>query len=272
MASSGGSPKRKRKSDKAIASSSSSSSTVDKRRPWSTPARDGRASATMMPIRVEVAPNDPERDPVVVSFPRGIPISIAGIEGGKGGGGPPPPRFERSKLKPSSSRGTRIRGEDEHCSYAASASGRGHDGRLTKAYVCVFDRGAGTLKLVPGAERGTIFALEQRAREYNPKGLAAAQVGTAAGPISVSDQMQMLVDSFGSRKKQKVMNSRASNKVDVNNVVGSGDVMMRSITEQEGISRDNRRMILEEGDKKVRFGFYSALVAFFFGGCSSGGA
>ena len=263
MASSGGSPKRKRKSDKAVASTSSSSSsyTVDKRQPssgraaGSTGAAGAAQAAAMMPIRVEVAPNDPERDPVVVSFPRGIPVSIAGIGGGGGGGGPSPPRFERSKPRSSSSRGTRIQGEDEHCSYVASASGRGHDGRLTKAYVCVFDRRGGTLRLVPSAERGTIFALEQRAREYNPKGGGggASQVGTAAGPISASDQMQMLVDSFGSRKKQKVMNSRASNKVDVTNVVGSGGVMMRSVAEQEGISRDNMRGILEEGDKKVRF-------------------
>jgi hypothetical protein len=296
MASSGRSPKRKRKSDKAAASSSSSSSSslsssspsssssssssststaaiIDKQQSSSPPAGDGRgaapaaqATATTMTIRVEVAPEDPENDPVVVSFPRGVPASIAGRTGdgagvdGDGDGPSPPPRFERSRLRPSSSSrgggGTVVRGGDDRCSYSARAYGRGHDGRLTKAYVCVFDRGGGTLRLVPSAERGTIFALEQKvaAWERNAGGTAAAaRVGAAAGPISASDQMQLLVDSFGSRKKQKVMNSRASNRVDVGNALGSGDTLMRSVAEQQGISRENRRAMLEEGDEKVRF-------------------
>ena len=33
--------------------------------------------------------------------------------------------------------------------------------------------------------------------------------------ISASDRVQMLVDSFGSKKKQKVMESKAANKVNV---------------------------------------------------------
>jgi hypothetical protein len=62
----------------------------------------------------------------------------------------------------------------------------------------------------------------------------------------------MLVESFGSRKKQKVMASRASNKVNIHSVVGSGDAMMKTVTNQEGISADNKKKIEEGGGTTVR--------------------
>jgi hypothetical protein len=206
-------------------------------------------------VKVEVAANNLDFDPVVVSFPRGVPYSIASStslgddDDGGGDDAEPPLRFLRSKPKSSSSRGTLITGEDDHCTYTASASGRGHDGRLTKAYVCVYDKKAGTLRLVPSAERGTIFALDQCAKEYTPKINGAG--GEETGTRSTQDQLQLLVDSFGSRKKQKVMNSRASNQVNIHSVVGTGGVMMDSVKNQEGISHDNRKTILEAGGKKV---------------------
>jgi len=77
--------------------------------------------------------------------------------------------------------------------------------------------------------------------------------GGNSNTMSASDRAQLLVDSFGSRKKQKVMNSRAANRVNVHSVVGSGDAMMRSVTEQRGISDENRRVMMEErGNEKVR--------------------
>ena len=206
-------------------------------------------------VKVEVATNNLDFDPVVVSFPRGVPNSIASStslgddDDGGGDDAEPPLRFLRSKPKSSSSRGTLITGEDDHCTYTASASGRGHDGRLTKAYVCVYDKKAGTLRLVQSAERGTIFALDQCAKEYTPKINGAG--GEETGTRSTQDQLQLLVDSFGSRKKQKVMNSRASNQVNIHSVVGTGGVMMDSVKNQEGISHDNRKTILEAGGKKV---------------------
>jgi hypothetical protein len=52
------------------------------------------------------------------------------------------------------------------------------------------------------------------------------------------------------RKKQKVMNSRASNQVNIHSVVGTGGVMMDSVKNQEGISHDNRKTILEAGGRR----------------------
>ncbi|KAL7552089.1 hypothetical protein ACHAWF_015305 [Thalassiosira exigua] len=74
------------------------------------------------------------------------------------------------------------------CAYSASAAGRGHDGRLTKAYVCVYDRRAKTLQLIPTAERGMVFALEQAAREYVPAvGADGGGASTAAANAASID-------------------------------------------------------------------------------------
>ena len=68
---------------------------------------------------------------------------------------------------------------------------------------------------------------------------------------AASNQVQLLVESFGSKKKQKVMASRAANKVNINSVVGSGELMMSSVTKQEGISVENKKRMVEEGGSKM---------------------
>jgi hypothetical protein len=176
-------------------------------------------------IQVKVAPSNPEYDPVVVSFPRGIPSSIAGNDSNANH-----PTFSYSTFKDSSTRGRRINGEDDHCTYSASAAGKAHDGRLSKTYVCIFDKKKNTLKLIPSAEKGTVFALDQCVKEYSP---AVANDSTTMGGdssnISASDRVRMLVDSFGSKKKQKVMESRAANKVNVHSVVGGGNFVPENV-------------------------------------------
>lgn len=178
-------------------------------------------------IRVKVAPNNSEYDPVVVSFPRGVPSSIAEADNPN-----TPPFFTYSKFKDSSSRGRCINGEDDHCIYSASAAGRGHDGRLSKTYVCIFDKQKNTLKLIPSAEKGTVFALDQTVKEYKPA-VANDNLTTFGGGeetvFSAADRVQLLVDSFGSKKKQKVMESRAANKVNVHSVVGGGNFVPENV-------------------------------------------
>lgn len=232
------------------------------KQPASAPPKSRSSSTTA--VRVEVTPNNADYDPIVVSFPRGVPAAIAA--GGSGNlVANSPPRFTCSKLKESSTRGRCISGEDDVCTYTASAHGRGHDGRLTKSYVCIYNKKAGTLKLVPAAEKGTIFALDQKVKEYSPNvangsllfgGDQSQNNGDSStasrGVISATNQVQMLVESFGSKKKQKVMASRAANKVNIHSVVGSGDAMMKSVTKQEGISAVNKKMIEEGGGTTVR--------------------
>ncbi|KAL7531025.1 hypothetical protein ACHAXR_003810 [Thalassiosira sp. AJA248-18] len=241
---------KKRKADNVSSSSSPSKQ--------SSPKKSRKTS-----ISVEVSPNNPEYDPVVVSFPRGVPSSIIDNNNNKSNNATiddSPLRFTCSKLKASSSRGRRITGEDDNCTYTASAVGHGHDGRLTKMYVCVYNKKKKTLKLVPSAEKGTVFALEQAVKEYTPNVANESMLfgsGTTqddgegnAKVMSASDRVQLLVESFGSKKKQKVMASRAANKVNIHSLVGAGDVMMKSVTKQEGISAGNKKG-MEEGSTMV---------------------
>ncbi|KAK1748778.1 DNA-directed RNA polymerase I subunit RPA49 [Skeletonema marinoi] len=189
---------------------------------------DTSSSSTSKPssasIKVKVAANNPEYDPLLYHSTRN-PTSIADEDSNA-----TPPTFTYSKFKESSSRGRRIKGEDDHCAYSAAASGRGHDGRLSKTYVCIFDKKKNTLKLVPSAEKGTVFALDQSVKEYSPA--VANENSTMGGEdntISASDRVKMLVDSFGSKKKQKVMDSRAANKVNVHSVVGGGNFVPENV-------------------------------------------
>eukprot|EP00970_Alexandrium_tamarense_P020161 scaffold14911_cov186-Alexandrium_tamarense.AAC.3 len=212
-------------------------------------------------IRVEVTEENKEYDPVVVSFPRGVPTSISNPNGddadgddGNPGGRLSPPKFTYSKLKASSSRGRRVTGSDESCSYSAFCAGRGHDNRLTKLYVAVLDKRNKTLKLIPSAEKGTVFALDQEVKAYTPN-VSSSSMGVGGGndgsskAVSASNRVQMLVESFGSKKKQKVMASRAANVVNINSVVGAGNVMMDSVVKQGGMISEGNREALLDGSK-----------------------
>lgn len=67
-------------------------------------------------------------------------------------------------------------------------------------------------------------------KEYSPA--VANDNSTAMGGdsnISAADRVQMLVSSFGSKKKQKVMDSRAANKVNVHSVVGGGNFLPENV-------------------------------------------
>jgi hypothetical protein len=161
------------------------------------------------------------------------------------------PHFTWSKLKSSSDKGRRITGTDETCIYTSTSSGRGHDGRLTKLYVLALHKKEKTIKLIPTAEKGTTFALEQTVKAYK------TSISSESGSLnqaSAKDRVNMLVESFGSKKKQKVMASRAANVVNINNVVGAGNAMMESVAGQNGgvISEENREMLMD-GSKVVSY-------------------
>ena len=127
--------------------------------------------------------------------------------------------------------------------------------------MCVYNKKAGTLRVMPAAERGTVFALDQAVKGYAPavahgsltvgSGRAEDEEGRATRVMAAADRAQLLVESFGSKKKQKVMASRAANKVDISRLVGSGDAMVADVARQEGISLDNKKR-MEEGSQLVR--------------------
>jgi len=93
------------------------------------------------PITIQVTQENPKYDPVVVSFPRGLPSSLC-TENSSSSISDKAPKFTCAKLNPKSksSRGRRINGEDANCTYTASATGSSHDNRRTKSYVCVYNK------------------------------------------------------------------------------------------------------------------------------------
>jgi len=121
-----GSSTKKRKSDRV---SSNSQPSLKKSRHQSTT------------ITVQVSQENPKYDPVVVSFPRGLPSSLC-TENSSSSSTDKAPKFTCSKLNPKSksSRGRRINGEDANCTYTASATGSSHDNRRTKSYVCIYNK------------------------------------------------------------------------------------------------------------------------------------
>ena len=120
-----GSTTKKRKSDKVVSSMS--------------PSKSKRSKTT--PITLQVTQENPKYDPVVVSFPRGLPSSLC-TENSSSSTTDKAPKFTCSKLNPKSksSRGRRINGEDANCTYTASATGSSHDNRRTKSYVCIYNK------------------------------------------------------------------------------------------------------------------------------------
>jgi hypothetical protein len=126
---------------------------------------------------------------------------------------------------------------------------------LTKLYVAVLNKTTKTLKLIPTAERGNTFALDQTVKAYKPNVSSESMAigGLNDSKVSASDRVNMLVESFGSKKKQKVMASRAANVVNINKVVGAGNVMMDSVVGQKGVVSEENRKMLMDGSKAVSF-------------------
>ena len=202
-------------------------------------------------IKVEVTENDPSHDPVVVSFPRGVPPSLLKHDEASDDNTSNMPHFTWSKLKPSSERGRRITGYDDTCTYTAMSSGRENEPRLTKLYLTVLNKKTNTIKLIPSAEKGTIFALDQTVNAYNHNIHSDSMAVGGLKQGSATDRVNMLVESFGSKKKQKVMASRAANVVNINKVVGAGNVMMESIAGQKGVISDDNHNTLLDNKKAV---------------------
>ena len=100
-----------------------------------------KSRQTTTPITVQVTQENPKYDPVVVSFPRGLPSSLC-TENSSSSSIDKAPKFTCAKLNPKSksTRGRRINGEDANCTYTASATGSSHDNRRTKSYVCIYNK------------------------------------------------------------------------------------------------------------------------------------
>jgi hypothetical protein len=192
-------------------------------------------------IRIEVQESDPTKNPVVVSFPNGMPQALLPDEKGPG---VIPPTFVWQRFSQKSAFGRRLIGNDQHCLYTAATRGLGYDERKTKLCVGIYDKKRGILRLHEAANKGTVFALRQSVPSYAEKGKVMEADDGAKNSRSV-------FQDFGSAKKRKVLKSQTANQVDIEHVVGAGakSALVDSVVKGGlGMSESNRKAIGESMD------------------------
>jgi hypothetical protein len=196
-------------------------------------------------LKVAVQDPDSTKNPVVVSFPAGLPSSIANNSNDEDHDSRSPPVFTWTKARQASSKGRILHGSDDACTYSAMNAGRGSDGRLTKLYVAIYHKPTNTVKFIPSSENGTVFAINQKVTSYHDsKSLDFRN-------LTMSERRKMVFESFGSSKKKKVLRSQAANVVEMKSVVGAGDGMMKALGSQieTGIVSESNKNVMEEVKK-----------------------
>mmetsp|Transcript_3022 Transcript_3022/g.8223 ORF Transcript_3022/g.8223 Transcript_3022/m.8223 type:complete len:443 (+) Transcript_3022:122-1450(+) len=182
--------------------------------------------------RVTINVADKSSNPIIVSFPGGLPESIENrnIE---------PARFLWQKSDVNTKRGRRVVGYDRHCLYSATTRGLLFDDRRTKLCVGIYDKKRRSIVLHEGATNGTIFSLKQSVPTYTERN---GKVET--DPSSNADRPNIFED-FGSQKKRRVLKSQAANRVDVDHVIGAGtdSAIVSQIISGKSMSQSNKQAI-----------------------------
>mmetsp|Transcript_22661 Transcript_22661/g.25490 ORF Transcript_22661/g.25490 Transcript_22661/m.25490 type:complete len:157 (-) Transcript_22661:497-967(-) len=139
-------------------------------------------------VTLEVAESSDTTNPIVVSFPGGLPESVENSN-------VKAPQFVWQKLSEKKNRARKVVGSDKHCLYSASAQGRLYDERQTKLCVGVYDKKRGSVVLYEGATKGTVFSLQQSVPAYTKKN------GHVETDPSSSALRPNIFEDFGSQKK-----------------------------------------------------------------------
>lgn len=200
------------------------------------------SSSNTHKVKVKVLKPKQFDDPLVVAFPRGVPASMldaedeikgrpsVSFETASNNLSHDVPTFSWSKLKATSSRGKAITGSDKTCTFKSSNQGRGYDGRLAKLYVGIYDKSEGTVTLQQAAERGQVFSLQQEVKGYIPR---VNDLSATMKNMTPSEKRMLLFEAFGSAKKQRALRSQAANVVNIDSVIGAGDVMLDAVNRQD---------------------------------------
>jgi hypothetical protein len=195
-------------------------------------------STSSKKVRLQVLNNDPSDNPIVVSFPRGLPEAL---QPNSDNSSAVPPRFVWQKLNEKSKTGRKVVGHDKHCIYSGSSKGIGFDERRTKLCIGVYDKKNGVMRIQEAASRGTVYSLEQAVPSYlNENPQDTFQVGK-----NLVEYSNAVFADFGTSKKRKVLKSQAANRVELENVLGagSGSAMVEKIATGQHMSESNKKAI-----------------------------
>lgn len=185
-----------------------------------------RSKKVVAVVNVKVAPPNEQVDPVVASFPGGIPLKCGKEDG---------PSFSWHALDEDTNDGRLLLGKDKTNLYEAASLPT--EGNLTKLCVGVYHKKTRKLTLHQAAEQGNVFSVSQQVLGYQD---SSAEL---AAQMSAADRRRALFESFGSAKKRKVLKSQAANVVNVDTVVGSSDLMEGALP---GMSESNRLAMEQE--------------------------
>lgn len=200
--------------------------------------------------RVKVNTPDESVDPIVCSFPGGLPEPLQNRETPTSA---TTTATQQQQLPKFLWQGASVMGKDEACLYTASAAsaaaaGKGGAGKdeqqRTKLCVGVYDTQTGTLTLHQAACSGTVFCLQQHVPAYQSDVRSARSLGNSSGDNDAGAQYRALFADFGSAKKKKVLKSQDANKVTVDDY--SGNQRTAVVLNPATMSASNRKAVLEQ--------------------------
>jgi len=202
--------------------------------------KNGKREKGSRRVTLEVAESSDTTNPIVVSFPGGLPESVENSN-------VKPPQFVWQKLSEKKNRARKVVGSDRHCLYSASAQGRLYDDRQTKLCVGIYDKKRGSVVLYEGATKGTVFSLQQSVPAYTKKN------GHVETDPSSSALRPNIFEDFGSQKKRQVLKSQAANRVDIDHVIGAGSesAVVNQIMKGQGMSESNKKAIDDSKQAKT---------------------
>lgn len=207
-------------------------------------------------IKLQVA-KDEEEGPIVISFKNGIPQSLNDEEDEIS--------FEYRKVTTSnriSSHNSAVIAKDDTCQYKGYYfKNDKRDNTLescNKRLVGVLDKATNTVKLYLSSQNGYVYPMEQsilHKRKYTHDEIDLADDTESDNEnhtttfASYNDRQRLLINSFGSAKKQKLLKTKEANKLDPNAVIGYGDTM-QSAFEKQQMSASNVNAMLKVMDNQ----------------------
>ena len=187
-------------------------------------------------------PPNPAVDPILCSFPGGLPGAL--VEDANTVSSKTQLPYFRIGSKQGVGHHKVVKGQDHACEYTATLSSpkRSSASRPTQMCIAIYDKQTNRVTLQPTADQGFVYAMAQSVPRYHNRknNQQAAATDVEEPTMTAAESRKALFGDFGSAKKRKVMRSQEANRVNVESVVGAGN--MDSIL--QGMSESNRQAVV----------------------------
>ena len=189
-------------------------------------ATTATSSSSSSSIRVKVVESNPSHDPIVCSFPGGVPTNPLTFQWYQKKNSK---KSSHNKLDTASSVEYVLKGHDEACQYYGSCTSSSSvtsesSSHNTKLCVGIYDKETNVVTFYPTAGNGAVISLQQfvpsyhHSKEQNRESNGVSTKNNNSS--SSSNSNALLYADFGSAKKRRVLQSQEANRVTVDAVVG----------------------------------------------------